>query len=395
MFLALIHLLLDGTTRFFDYLQKTSNKHSTSRIQKLARKDSHAAVKERKRLRRRRLVIKAVYHLLVLSIAGFAGLFFVFTAFYGQYIGRWNGLTALLLIIAGVPFLIIAAGSIKALGEKGLSNISTVETFDIIGSGVPYALYLRAFKADDRKSVFDELRLAKMLYSQGVLMVGVGLPEEVDSPRGAVRIYISDDRWKEEVHLLLECASYVFLRVCNTESCLWEVEQVLASEKNLYIIVDNMKEYDIVHTRFPALPTIPEFHPDEYVIYLRVSPSEWEDVTPGKQDSHNDAAYYQAYITIILNNHPILEDCATEEQFEQSIEGLFTHINADKDHASNIRVALRIMDLLELYCTKEDLDGRVSGNTRRYLKMYDIFSPLPAGLQVRKKELEKRFNSVP
>lgn len=275
-----IYWLLELNTKFFNYLWKSSNKRATAKIQKLAREDSHAAVAVRKRLLRRRRVIKAAYHILIVTLSGGAGLFFIIWGIREQNNTGWDFWSTLFFLILGVPFLMVAAGSIKDFREEGIGNISTAEPSDIIGSGIAYALYLRAFEADKRRSVFKEEDLAQALYYQGILMAAVGLPEEVDAPGGAVRIYVGNATWQEEVRLMLDYASYVFLRICNTESCLWEVGQALTSQADLYIIVDNLEEYHIVREIHPQLPAIAELKPDKYVIYRRTGVSEWEDVTP-------------------------------------------------------------------------------------------------------------------
>ena len=402
--LRLVYWLLDLTTGFFNFLWRVSNKYSTARIKKLARKDSHSAVKERRRLFMRRRIIKTTYHILASVISACAGLFLIIWGFWGQYSERWEGLTTLFLIISGTPFLTIAVGSIKALREEGIGNISTAETSDIIGSGIPYALYLRAFKADSRRSVFREEQLAQTLYSQGVLMATVGLPEEVDAPPGALRIYISNDTWKEEVRLMLDCAGFVLLRICNTEPCLWEVSQALSSQKDLYVIVDNIQEYSIVHEKYPQLPVITELQPDEYALYRRIGTAEWENLTPHKQqlesssqsnevthDKSEQSSFNKAFISSLLKRFPKLPDNASLEQFEESIDGLYTNIVAGADHALKIRVASRIMDLLEAYCAKGCSEERITNNLQRYLNMFERFNPLPEGLQSRKDDLLKKL----
>lgn len=398
--LRLIYGLLHLSTKLFNFLWKKSNKYSASRIQNKARRDSHAAVRERKRLLRHRRVIKTTYHILISAFAACAGLFLILLGLWGQFSERWDGLTTVLFIIAGVPLLSIAVGSIKALLEEGIGNISTAEPADIIYSGIPYALYLRAFKADSRRSVFNEEQLALGLYSQNVLMVAVGLPEEVDAPPGAVRIYISNDTWQEQVQSLLDYASYVLLRVCNTEPCLWEVEQALASQKDLYVIVDDMQEYNIVHAKYPLLPTIAAFQPDEYVIYRRIGTSDWENITPAKPRQESSSApeedserlsFKKDFVTSLLDCYPKLPVDATVEQYEASLDGLCTNMLYSVNQALKNQVASRIMDLLESYCYIDAPDNRVLNNAQCYLKKLERFYPLPDELQNRKEDLEKEL----
>ena len=235
-------------------------------------------------------------------------------------------------------------------------------------------------------------------------MATVGLPEEVDAPPGALRIYISNDTWKEEVRLMLDCAGFVLLRICNTEPCLWEVSQALSSQKDLYVIVDNIQEYSIVHEKYPQLPVITELPPDEYAIYRRIGTAEWENLTPHKQqlesssqsnevthDKSEQSSFNKAFISSLLKRFPKLPDNASLEQFEESIDGLYTNIVAGADHALKIRVASRIMDLLEAYCAKGCSEERITNNLQRYLNMFERFNPLPEGLQSRKDDLLKKL----
>ena len=185
-----------------------------------------------------------------------------------------------LSIIPGISFIDLSVRAFKAIGEERIGNISTFETLGVISLGVPYALYLRAFKSDSRESAFSERQLAKSLLNRHVVMCAVGEPEEVDAPPGAIRVYIRNDTWQEEVRLLLEFANSVYLRICNTESCIWEVKQALDFPRELFVIVDDMEEYEKVYDQCPGLPDTITLQPGRFAIYKRQDRDRWEDITP-------------------------------------------------------------------------------------------------------------------
>ena len=87
-------------------------------------------------------------------------------------------------------------------------------------------------------------------------LYAVGRPNEIDAPYGATRVYISESTWKQEVEELIHKATEIFLRVCDTEPCKWELEKSLLSIDKLSLIVDNISEYDAVRAEFPKLPQL-------------------------------------------------------------------------------------------------------------------------------------------
>ena len=378
----LLSVIYELIYKLFDFLWNLAYRKSAERIRATARVDAHAAVMARAGLKRKRIVIRFVYSLLVICLFGGAAAYFL--------VKMWDdkGLAVYILtLLIALPALEV----FYTLVFRKTGNLSLLEATDVVGKVHPYALYLRAFRADQRRIIFKEEDLVQQLLQQRVYTFAVGLPEEIDSSPGALRVYINNDTWQEEVRMLLEASSYVFLRVCNTEPCLWEIRQVLASEKELYIIVDDPEDYAAVKAVCPSLPqnlTVPE---GKYAIYKRLEGGDWKNLTPYEPEKpkYEKAAFDKSFVTSLLKRFPKLGEDATLEQYEASIQELYSNLPADADHASKIRVASRIMDLLEGYCAKEDTDGRVRANARRFLEMYERFHPLPQGLQSRKEDLEK------
>lgn len=194
------------------------NEKAAEYIEKIARIDVHKAVRKRARLKRWRkfLLFLHVVFVLLLSIATgvFAYLFFV-----GDDAGFWAYLLGITFAITSIKALSNCLSNFAVL-VSGVGNISTIEVTDVLDKGYFYALYLRAFVADKKRDNFKEEELVKMLWVQNIVTFTVGLPEEVDASLGAARIYIRHDTWQKDVKNLIEQASYIFIRICNTEPCL-------------------------------------------------------------------------------------------------------------------------------------------------------------------------------
>lgn len=405
-----VEWILDLFTAFFNYLWKISTKFSRSRIRRIARKDSHAAVKERERLIRRRRIIKTLYFFIEAIIALAAGLLFVVWAgyflFYDRYPGQELSIWVIayvlfLLIIPGISFITLSIKSFKAIVEERIGNISTLETLGVISLSVPYALYLRAFKVDNRKSAFSERQLAQTLLQQDIVMCAVGEPEEVDAPPGAIRVYINNDTWQEEVRLLLEFASCVFLRICNTEPCIWEVRQALDFPRQLFVIIDDMEEYEKVYAQCPGLPDIISFQLDKYAIYMRQDGDIWVNVKleEPKQQPQKDPLedplwqdFNKDFVPVLLERFPLLCD-ASAEQYKDSIKGIYSNMPLGLNDELKTQIATRMMDLLEAYYSKgKDEDKRMKLFMQQYLQRYEWFDPLSDELQFRRDELQKKVD---
>lgn len=68
----------------------------------------------------------------------------------------------------------------------------------------------------------------------------IGMSKELESPEGSKRVYLDDETWQNDVSLLIEKATFVFVLVNPSENCLWEVMQCQnkALNKTVYIIDD-------------------------------------------------------------------------------------------------------------------------------------------------------------
>ncbi len=121
---------------------------------------------------------------------------------------------------------------------KSLLNVVDFYDEGIISNLQYYILYLRSFKDDQRRDKVER-KCMETLYGL-FCPFAVGIPSEFSPSEGAPRIYIGD-KWKEQVHDLMNNAPIVFFRINDTENFLWEVEQCLDSnllEKSLFWITD-------------------------------------------------------------------------------------------------------------------------------------------------------------
>ena len=382
----LLSWIYDLIYKLFDFLWNLGYKRSAETIRATARTDAHAAVLERARLKRKRGVIKSIYSILVILLFGVPTICILVL---------WKDNDNLLKYVWAIVLAIPALETLYALLFERTGNLSLFEATDVVGKCNIYALYLRAFKADQRRVIFKEEDLVRSLLQQHVVTFAVGLPEEIDSSPGALRVYINNDTWQEEVRMLMDSASYLFLRICYTDPCVWEVQQALSLSKELYIIIDNAEDYSKVLNKCPGLPQNVTLAPGKYVIYRRLENGSWKNVSPAESDTptYDKSSFNRSFVTSLLERFPKLDEDASIELYEESIEGLYTNMIAGADHALKIRVASRIMDLLEDYCKKEDSDGRVTHNAQRYLQMFERFNPLPEGLQSRKDDLVHFFSS--
>lgn len=112
----------------------------------------------------------------------------------------------------------------------------------------PFILYLRSFYADTVTSKSAE-RLLKPEQTEEQLLVSIlddiapvmaiGRPHDTYLPKGADRLYLSDEVWQERVTELAHSAELVALRLGSTSSFWWEVSlclEQLPPDKLLFII---------------------------------------------------------------------------------------------------------------------------------------------------------------
>lgn len=149
------------------------------------------------------------------------------------------------------------------LSYKDLSiNISTMnfKLFKKKFLNKSFCLYLRGFSTDNYapysvinqpfKNKLCELALIKVLKSHANLsMVTVGMTKEIDAPLGAVRVYLDDNLWKEDVKFMIHNAKFIYVLVDDSDSCIWEIFEVRQHLKKTCFIIDNLIKYTNVRQK--------------------------------------------------------------------------------------------------------------------------------------------------
>lgn len=149
------------------------------------------------------------------------------------------------------------------LSYKDLSiNISTMDfkLFKKRFLNKSFCLYLRGFSTDNYacyreinqpfKNKLCELALRKVLKSYTNLdMVAVGMTKEIDSPLGAIRIYLDDNIWKEDVKFMIHNAKYIYILVDDSDSCIWEILEARQYLKKTCFIIDDLIKYTNVRQK--------------------------------------------------------------------------------------------------------------------------------------------------
>lgn len=387
LFFRIFEWIVNLFIRFFVFLLNLTYKKAGSIIAKKARVDAHAAVLARARLKRESRVLIIMFHILVIlfTSALAIGVFIIDLEDYNL-----NKIIIIpVLVFVAILFIISLFKNIK------IDNISVMETSDVINCSDHYALYLRAFESDQRRRVFKEEDFVQALLDQQVVTFAVGLPEEIDASPGAQRVYINNDTWQEEVRLMMNHAKCLFLRICDTEPCLWEVKQALSLNKELYIIIDNADEYAIVSNKCDGLPQNISIKQGMYVIYKRLPDGSWEKQSLDEvdEDSSYDDAYKESYTEGLLERFPMPSDAEIYE-YENSIEGLFSNLINGWEIQYVDPVAERIMELIDIYCSNfgetddENVDVlEVSENIQNYLDKLRRIHPLSDQLMKRREEL--------
>ena len=253
----IINWILKIVARFFNFLLDLTYKDTEMVVNKKARVDTHAAVQARVRLKRRRRILKTIYELIVVFVL--SDITFIILRYYFNI---FNCITAFVLACS-------ALATFCSIFVNDIGNISDLEISDVIAYNFPYALYLRSFESDQKQSIFNEEDIVQPLLDQDIVTFTVGFPEEIDTYSGAKRVYVNNDTWQEDVHWMMEHASYIFLRICNTKSCLWEIMQALSLNKELYIIIDSAENYAAVCDQYDGLPQNITLDSGMYSIYKR------------------------------------------------------------------------------------------------------------------------------
>ena len=185
-----------------------------------------------------------------------------------------------LVLIPGGAFLI----------WRGRQYAAQASAKRIISDSKPHLLYLRAFRSDPStaKQVFnafgtvdlllglqsEEEQLAEVLQPFGELIT-IGRPGESLPTPGAVRIYTSDEEWKDIVKRQIQAAQLVVIRAAAGENVLWELTQALKilNPQKLLILLLNMKvrDYESFRTRANSILDVPLPESTRLRRYRRVS----------------------------------------------------------------------------------------------------------------------------
>ena len=141
-------------------------------------------------------------------------------------------------------------GAIKAIG-----NISTFSKCDFLEQHKKYCLFLRGFEQDDYShdpmvsektyESFSEYEFTSLIM-QSVPVCAVGMTKEVNSPRGATRVYLNDDSWQNDVLELMEKSQAIYILVNDRESCVWEIEQSIKMLAKTVYIIDDIQKFENV-----------------------------------------------------------------------------------------------------------------------------------------------------
>ena len=122
---------------------------------------------------------------------------------------------------------------------------------DLLSRLRPWALNLNNEipKNGSMFSCLNERALAKA-WGRHYAVYGVGLPEELESPQGAKRIYLDNASWQEDVLSLMSKAKFILVRIHPKDSCMWEINKCtsLFSGKTIYYI-DNIDKLRVLRER--------------------------------------------------------------------------------------------------------------------------------------------------
>lgn len=138
--------------------------------------------------------------------------------------------------------------------DEALGNISTYTKDEFISnySHDKYALYLRAFERDNYSEKrkwffrkFSECEFAAIVQKK-MQLCAVGMTKEIDSPNGAIRLYLNDEKWKKDVLDLMQESLMIYILVDDRESCIWEIIQSRKFIDKTVFIVDNIDKYNSV-----------------------------------------------------------------------------------------------------------------------------------------------------
>lgn len=113
-----------------------------------------------------------------------------------------------------------------------------------------FILYLRGFSQDNYSQTIKELNkeVAGNGFSEGhfihllkqyMPVYAVGMTREFEAPHGALRVYLDDSVWEDEVEKLMDKARLIVILVNDSESCIWELRHARKYKDKIVYICDN------------------------------------------------------------------------------------------------------------------------------------------------------------
>jgi uncharacterized RDD family membrane protein YckC len=179
------------------------------------------------------------------------------------------------IVYVTMAVIFIVAVELYRLGRR----LRTLSGHDIVAND-PRApvLYLRSFSADSKVArhlqdssiptqgvATEEEQLTMAVQCLGPLRT-IGRPGELLPLLGAGRIYVSENKWKEEVRELIRKSALILLRIGSTEGFWWEVATCAREanpERVVFLVPKKQKLYEEFRQRaagiFPhRLPDFPK-----------------------------------------------------------------------------------------------------------------------------------------
>ena len=245
--------------------------------------DANDAIRIRKKLKRNRVII------LILMLIFYSIFEIVFAAIMTNFEDPQNvvdlirnvGLTGVAMFV----YLIKQNGAVKAVG-----NISTFSKHDFLEQNNKYCLFLRGFEQDDYShdpivsektyNSFSEYEFTSLVM-QNIPICAVGMTKEVNSPRGATRVYLNDDSWQNDVLELMEKSQAIYILVNDRKSCIWEIEQSFKMLAKTVYIIDDIQKYENVRQQLAhkvSFPKVPNNQKSDKNIFVMAYLNEGFDV---------------------------------------------------------------------------------------------------------------------
>ena len=213
-----------------------------------------------------------------------------------------------------------------------------------------FALYLRAFHNDkygeESKFLFagptqDEFedfnRFSEQFFMKELTYhiptCAIGMKYEIESPKGASRVYVDDDTWQEDVKEMMERATIIFILLDDRDSCVWEFEQSLEMrEKTIYIVDDVALCEKISDKTSLSLPQIPDYYAEfQHFIFL------WQNDRFFMQPFENTQHDYRQLVYFLIGGK-------IENEREEAMKTLYGGLGriwvSDADSTDTIRQQL-------------------------------------------------------